>query len=358
MPKPIKAFEKFAPPSSLESLSKNFNELRTNELERHNAMAEFDLLLAKSPQRAAQLTYLDGVIDVLKKAQLDNNRKAWILIGALLEVKRQIAASYKIRSADNSYVHANINKVIGIDADSKFDETHARFAHSELVAFMHHQEYKEAVMATVEKADYLNLKLTNDTPVTQKALSTAAMAMQRMNATSKHHVDVKEQNAAYDFMKASPINPARNFSLKKSNYYFSTDEFDYIDADPTLTENEKQQRTVQCKASISHQRQMYNMRVPIMYQPTKLRHVFTSPYHPEPILVTNEATVKEGFKNKEIYDNTRWIDNLDWEVLNRARKHEFKETNLHPMLRLFDRSKLKHVETKETHTPVVITNRR
>lgn len=345
-------------PLSFKQLCENFDKLSIDELNKHGAKEDFDVLSRKSPERAAQLTYVDNVISVLKKAQMDEQRKAWILTAALMEVKRQIAATYWVRSADNSHVHANTDKTVGISPENKMDVASANLARAELVAFMRQQEYKAEVMKGVEKPEYLGLDLTNKSPVTPRAISSAAAAMQRMNPKSKHHVVVKEPELDTSHMNHKNYRHPKAGEQKHHRYEFSDYTRSYIRSDEKMTEEERKLNEQHYDIHMRKADRVHNDLV--RNNKKRLHHVTPSEknFHWMHQPTLTEEDIKPGFKNKEIYDSRDWTDHLDEDELLRARRQQYKETTLNPQVKMFDRSKLKHAETKETHEPVMVMRRK
>jgi Substrate of the Dot/Icm secretion system, putative len=102
-----------------QQLSKNFNELAKNVLAKHNATDDIRKLPA---HRLEQLELIEAVID----AHAPNR----IITGAMLFVKAQIEAEYSqswnpykryVASPDNSVLHAEIDKAIGVTEENLLD---------------------------------------------------------------------------------------------------------------------------------------------------------------------------------------------------------------------------------------------
>ncbi len=179
---------------SFTQIAKNFDEMSGAELTRHRAMADFDKFVQNSPERAAQLTFIDNLVSALKASnKYSDEQKARILAGALLDVKSQIAATYRWLNPDRSYVHANIDKVIGSQDSDTFDVAAKQACQDAFVDYVSEGKRLADVMVGVEKAHLLKFAFRMNPPVEAAKLSTAADLMRKMKPESRHHVVVKEK---------------------------------------------------------------------------------------------------------------------------------------------------------------------
>lgn len=331
-------------PASFNQLEDNFDKMSLEELKRYNAENDINKLVMAAPERAAQLTFIDNLISFLCRSdKLDESEKVAILTGALLDVKKQIADTYIIRPADNSYVHAQIDKVLGVTAENKMDAVTKQHSHRAYVAFLMHEDYMKEVMKGVEKAELLKLNKHVNPVVQEKHVSTAAAVLKKLQSGSKYHVEVKEKaldnsHVGYDDLIKSGAR----------NNYFYTKKYtpDYIVTE-NLSDVERDLRLARYRIYM-HQthkllEEVETFKKSSLHTAIRLKSDYKQP------TITDANWVKE-IKNRRISDiedrNYHFKHAKHSEVLLRANRHEFKEHTLHPSIRLFDKSKLKHVEPK------------
>lgn len=185
-------------PALFSQIVKKFDEMAAAELERYSAMNDHSRFATAAPERAAQLKAIDNLITMLKNSTLNDKQKSRVLAGALMDIKQQIANRYgmlaMVWSPNNSYVHAQINKVIGDTSDNKFTEETKQRCHLAFVSYINSKDNLTTVMKDVEKAELITFDLSIKNPVSvQCDIPAAAAALKSLNPDSKHHVVVQEK---------------------------------------------------------------------------------------------------------------------------------------------------------------------
>lgn len=331
-------------PTSFTQLAKNFDEMSLEELKRHNAVSDFNNLIIASPERAAQLTFIDNLISFLRRSKkLDESEKAAILTGALLDVKKQIKVTYFLRSPENSYVYSQIDKVIGVKDDNKLDRVTKHHNQRAYVAFLMHEEYMKEVMKGVEKAELLRLNKHITSTVQASHVSTATAVLKKLQSGSKHHVELSEKaldTTHMGFKKSKKVESSNPKHTKFSDKEYTRH---YI-----ATENiSEEERAIRFARYGIHMRTMYKVHNEVLAFDQSSLHtpiIYDTYYHQPTLTATNRIEGQKNYRISDVEDMSYHFDEYD--DASRARRQEIKERDLHPSIRLFDKSKLKHVEPK------------
>lgn len=342
-------------PLSFAQIESNFNELAKSELIKHDALADFDNIIKSSPARAAQLTLIDSLFSFLRRADLNEEQKVWIQMGAMLAVKKQIEKSYWLRSPANSLTYANMDKTLGITEANKLDDISRVYAQRAFANFMRQQAYKEAVMKEVVKPEYLQLDLSIQAPVTQNAISSTHKAISALTPASKRHVEVKEPVVDVSHMRASKYNEYKDMLKKRpkqnKNHKFKYYEYTshYIKTDDNMPIDEKLVNLARLdnhmrKATWVHDdiktfnKNKYLNKIDYCHDQDYNYNYYWS----QPILTAERRL--EGVKNRQITDSTNASDHMFGDALSKYNRQEYKNSHLHPQITLFDRSKLNKIK--------------